>query len=163
MEIQFWTHQKRAVFFNISLILSINLIGVGVTIAFWNELDWLFKTTLIVSSVLAFIYLSMYVMRIELKQKILDLVLPHKRISLQYFQVDSIRVNKRMGKTTLLFRLNKPVGFRRNISFSVDKNEERAIEAINFLRKRGCRIYTNPNLDTKIFFNKSSDQFELKQ
>lgn len=155
-----WSHPKTTVYFNISLILSINLLGIIVTVLYWNDLDWLFRGTLIGSSVLAIAYLSMYVLRIELAEDQFKLVLPHRSVSHKYFQIDSVRVNKRMGKTTLLFRLNKPIGIRKNISFSVDKNVEQSIEALNFLRQRGCRIYTNPNLETKIFFNKSTDHFE---
>lgn len=146
-----WTDKKHIVYIQIFIILFVDLACLAALIMGWAELGPWNQFVLISSIIMAPLYLSMYVLNVEFNQAKLVFQLPHKKRSFELAEIRHVRINKRMRNEYLEVKMEKYIGLRRTFSFVVDKNECEVITALNTLLSKGCKVYSNEKLDTRVF------------
>ncbi|MDX2360969.1 MAG: hypothetical protein QNK23_09195 [Crocinitomicaceae bacterium] len=155
-----WTQPKFNVYFNVVLICAVNLIGLVITILFWQELNIAYKSVLLTSFFLAIPFLMIKVLGITVDKNTIVFILPHKKTSMNLAEIKSARLIKKMSNEYLEIRTTKSIGFRKQFRFLVKKNEEAVAEIMNEFLNNGVKVYSNSNLETSVNFNSATNTFE---
>lgn len=155
-----WIQPKPNIYLNITLISLVNIIGLAITIVFWEELNILYKSAILGSILLSIPFLLMYVMVLTISEDGFMFSLPHKKVKMQLTDIESARITKKMSNEYLEIRTSKPIGFRKRFQFQIEKNKNEVAEVLNDLINNGVKVYANSTLETQIKFNSETKKFE---
>jgi hypothetical protein len=131
-----WIQPKVHVNTQIGMMYFVMLGSIVALFCFWNTLDVRERTIFILTPIVGFVYLSMFVKYLELKGDHFLVQTAYRAIKLDYNAIVSIQMKQRIGKQFVEIRLKQPIYVRRRITFNMQENGPQIVACLNIIKSK---------------------------